>query len=241
MSCNIIESETLLVTVLKSVHSLYWLQCIIAIVKWFIAPLLLAFRSIKGKKYSPTTTRQYNRLYRFFCSIKQRCFLSWCFFLLWLIIVDGGISLHPTHKSASVTKNSVDWWTTSTGNVEGAIDIIQHWKIQKIWNPFHKENYLISKWFSNLSARAARLIFFARKNLAVLCVERPWNGLYFSCTFQCCMWSIFLAHDGLRRDPLRSCSRTKAVTRNGLYSQKNISPLFHTYIMKDCLTAYCAR
>ena len=163
MSCNIFESETLLVTVLKSVHSLYWLQCIIAIVKWFIAPLLLAFRSIKGKKYSPTTTRQYNRLYRFFCSIKQRCFLSWCFFAL---INHRWRGNFPTHKPASVTKNSVGSWTTSTGNV-GAV-VFTH----------------------------------------VALIIR---------------------------------SRTKAVTRNGLYSQKNISPLFHTYIMKDCLTAYCAR
>ena len=37
------------------------------------------------------------------------------------------------------------------------------------------------------------LIIFASQNLAALSVKWPWNGLHFSCTLQCCMWSIAIS------------------------------------------------
>ena len=38
-----------------------------------------------------------------------------------------------------------------------SMDNIQHGKVQKILNPFHAQNVLISKVFSNFSARGARI------------------------------------------------------------------------------------
>ena len=32
------------------------------------------------------------------------------------------------------------------------IDHIQQWKMQEIWNPFHRQNHIISKGFSNFSS-----------------------------------------------------------------------------------------
>ena len=70
--------------------------------------------------------------------------------------------------------------------------------MQEIWNPFHRQNYLTLKGFSNFERTNSKsalpflqmFITFANQNLAVLYVKRPWNGFRFSGNFWCCMWSI---------------------------------------------------
>ena len=37
------------------------------------------------------------------------------------------------------------------------LDIMQHWKILEIWNPFHGQKYLISKWFSNFECTGSKI------------------------------------------------------------------------------------
>ena len=79
------------------------------------------------------------------------------------------------------------------------------WKIQEIWNPFHRQNYLLEGIFKLLTHEQQELPFiqkfsFAYQNLAVLCVKRPWNEFRFSGRFCCCM-NEFLTTD-------RSCNCT---------------------------------
>ena len=47
------------------------------------------------------------------------------------------------------------------------MDNIQHWKMQEIWSPFHKQNYSIPKVFSSFertSSKIQMLIRFASQN-----------------------------------------------------------------------------
>ena len=85
------------------------------------------------------------------------------------------------------------------------IDHIQQWKMQVIWNQFHRQNCLILKRFSNFEARA------------------PWNGSRFSWKFWCCMRSLSLQIDNSIDWNLRQnnpCSRPISASRLRCQSEK---------------------
>ena len=58
------------------------------------------------------------------------------------------------------------------------LDLIQQWKMQEIWNPFHKQNSYFEGIFKLWTYKQQELPFllmfisFAYQNLAVLCVKR---------------------------------------------------------------------
>ena len=66
-----------------------------------------------------------------------------------------------------------------------ALDLIQQWKKQEIWNPFHKQNYLISD-FQTLNAQAARTALSS--NLHQFCKPK------FSCFMRETEFSFFLEY-----------------------------------------------
>ena len=47
------------------------------------------------------------------------------------------------------------------------IDHIQQWKMQEIWNPFHGENYLFSKGFSNFERTTSKICLFFKCSLVM--------------------------------------------------------------------------
>ena len=81
------------------------------------------------------------------------------------------------------------------------VDHMQKWKMQEISNPFHRQNYLISKRFSNFDrtgSKSCPFFSFAYQNLAVLCVKRPWNWFRFSWKCWCCMRStVYASYEGI--------------------------------------------
>ena len=76
--------------------------------------------------------------------------------------------------------------------LSAVIDIMQHWKIQEIWYPYNGQKYLILTWFWNFEGTGSKIRPYF-KGWSFLQVKiwlfYAWNGLHFSCTFQCCMWS----------------------------------------------------
>ena len=58
---------------------------------------------------------------------------------------------------------------------ESTIDHIQHWKMQEIWNQFHRQNHLILKGFSNFQRKSSKS--YISSNFYQVCTPTSKNFL----------------------------------------------------------------